>query len=150
MRRFLLAAFAVYVAVAAYLVFWPQPDTPGGAVASVSDLFAWLGLDGFGPVQVEIALNVLLFVPLTVLGAVLWPQVRAWQWVVIAMVATLAIESTQYVALPGRSATVSDLIANTSGAILGLAPGIWLRAWLSRRSWWPAPDGAASTARAGR
>ncbi len=66
--------------------------------------------------------NVLLFLPL----GLAW---RGWGWRLgttagIALLATVAIEATQALALSGRDAALGDVMANTAGAVVG---------------WWVAP-----------
>lgn len=88
---------------------------------------------------VDVLLNVLLFVPLGVgLGLA---GVRPRRAVLVAAIATLAIELLQLRVIAGRDASLSDLLTNTTGAGLGF--------WLSQH--WramilPSPPGAARLA----
>lgn len=132
MRRVLLAAYAVYLLSAAYLVFWPQPDAPAGSVLHFTEALEAVGITFISGTMVEFFLNVLLFVPLTMLGTLLWPRVNPLQWVFLGVAATVTIEFVQYAALPDRSATLSDLVANTLGAVIGVDLGLRLR-WLCGR-----------------
>jgi VanZ like family len=74
--------------------------------------------------------NVALFVPLG------WALARAGvppaAGIALALLTTIAIESLQYAFIPGRDASVSDVITNTLGAIVGtaLTP---LRRWIGAR-----------------
>lgn len=76
---------------------------------------AWITFD-----RVEFAANVAMFVPLGII-AVLWFGVRGW-WLapVIGLVTSGVIETGQALFLDTRVADVRDLVANTSGAILGM------------------------------
>lgn len=134
MHRVLLAAYVVYLTVAAYLVFWPQPDTPSGAVSEVLSGLEWIGISAISGVIVEFALNIMLFVPMTLLGVLLWPRINPLLWVLTGLGATMLIEFIQYAALPDRSATLSDIVANTLGAFIGMDLGLRVR-WLVSR-WW--------------
>lgn len=87
----------------------------------------------------DVALNLLLFVPLAAGLALLgWP----WGRIVAACaVLSLAVETTQYLVVPGRDASLSDVLTNTGGGAIGavlarrldllLAPGPLLARRLS-------------------
>jgi glycopeptide antibiotics resistance protein len=109
---------------------------------------------------VSFVLNVLMFVPFGVLVPLLWPRAgSAGRLGACALGASAAIELTQLVLWLTvgnyRTVDVNDLIANTAGALLGLAilrlttrasrRGHSPRAW-SRRSW-RRPAESASTRR---
>jgi glycopeptide antibiotics resistance protein len=61
----------------------------------------------------------LLFVPFGALVAVLSAERLWWVCVVFGLTLSLSIELGQYLFLPQRYATASDILANTSGALLG-------------------------------
>jgi glycopeptide antibiotics resistance protein len=125
------AAAVVYVAVVAFIVFWPAGEMPS---SSVSLLYEWSQRLG-APAQlteerIEFVCNVLLFVPMSLLGSLLKPQWTWSAWVVVGYCATFTIELVQAFLLPGRSATMQDVVANTGGALIGavIAGGIRHRA----------------------
>ncbi|HTC25392.1 MAG TPA: VanZ family protein [Gemmatimonadales bacterium] len=66
----------------------------------------------------DIILNVILFVPfgfgLRLAG---WPRSRV---VLVAFLTTVFIETTQYFFIVGRDATLSDLLTNTTGGVVGM------------------------------
>lgn len=66
--------------------------------------------------------NVVLFVPVFAALAVLRPR---WWWVLLGAAISTAVETYQ-LTLPGRDATVVDVLTNTIGAVLGVALGIAL------------------------
>jgi hypothetical protein len=69
---------------------------------------------------IEAAANVALFVPLAFLLCRSFPPVRrALIWLLCAA-SSAAIELYQY-ALPGRDASVRDLVMNSTGAAIGVA-----------------------------
>lgn len=70
--------------------------------------------------RVEFVSNIAMFVPLGIL-AVLWFGVRGW-WTapVIGALISAAIEGTQAVVLSTRVADPRDILANTTGAIVGM------------------------------
>jgi glycopeptide antibiotics resistance protein len=71
-----------------------------------------------------------MFAPLTVLTTLIWPR-RSWTyWVAWAFVLSCAVELSQGLFLPARSAQFVDVVANTLGALAGawamsLAGGAW-------------------------
>jgi len=67
----------------------------------------------------EYLLNIALFAPLGLLASLVWPRLGLEAWVLIGFALSAALETMQFVALDERSATVSDLSANTVGAFIG-------------------------------
>lgn len=72
---------------------------------------------------VESAANVALFMPLGLFLTRALGLERAWMAVVLSIAVSASIELAQLLALPGRSADPRDLIANSSGAVLGAVVG---------------------------
>lgn len=69
--------------------------------------------------RVEFVLNVGMFAPLTMLTTLIWPK-RSWtHWVAWAFVLSCAVELSQGLFLPARSAQFVDVVANTMGALAG-------------------------------
>lgn len=124
MRRALLAAYAVYLLSAAYLVFWPQPDTPAGAVSEIVSLLEAVGTTFISGTVIEFLLNVALFVPLTLLGILIWPRLNPFFWLALGIGGTLLIEFAQWAVLPDRSGTAIDLVSNSLGALIGIDLGL--------------------------
>ncbi len=83
--------------------------------------------------------NLLLLVPFTLLGPVLWPRLRAWRWALalgIGLSASIELLQMALCALlnnPYRSVDIDDVIVNTAGALLGYALFVGGR-WWQRRS----------------
>lgn len=127
MRRVLLVAYVAYLLTAAYLVLWPQPDTPAGVVAGLEDALASVGAGFVSGSVVEFLLNVALFVPLTLGGVLLWPRVNPLWWVALGVGGTVLIECVQLAMLPDRSGTAVDLVSNGLGTLLGVDLGLRLR-----------------------
>jgi glycopeptide antibiotics resistance protein len=84
--------------------------------------------------------NLLLLVPFTVLGPLLWPRLRAWRWALVLGVGISASIELVQLALcallnnPYRSVDIDDVIVNTAGALLGYALFVGGRRWRRRRS----------------
>ncbi|WP_311244544.1 VanZ family protein [Microbacterium sp. WCS2018Hpa-23] len=86
-------------------------------VLSATHRLGWEWLDF---TRLEIIANVLVFVPVGILAFVLVPR-RFWPLaVVLGPALSLSIEVAQRVALPHRAATVTDVIANSGGALIGV------------------------------
>lgn len=67
--------------------------------------------------------NIALFVPLGLLLALALPTVYLSLLLAVAGAASLAIEVTQYLALPDRVPALLDIAMNTAGAAAGLVLG---------------------------
>ncbi|MFB4352835.1 VanZ family protein [Microbacterium sp. LS_15] len=79
-----------------------------------------VGWDWLDFTRLEILANVLVFVPVGVFAFLLVPR-RVWPVaVVIGPAISVAIEVAQRLALPHRAATVSDVAANSGGALIGV------------------------------
>nr|WP_307334373.1 VanZ family protein [Microbacterium sp. SORGH_AS_1204] len=121
-RALLVAASASY----AFGLWWMtlRPSIYDAGTASVLDTVvstlrswqqtAWVTLD-----LVEFVANVALFVPLGML-VIAW-RGRWWHGILIAVLTSALIETIQLLFLPTRVADVRDLVANTAGAMIGVA-----------------------------
>ncbi len=104
-----------YVFVLTLIALWPTP-VDGGAgpflrlVARVVPILTYS--------RIEFGANILLFVPLGILLALILE--RRYLIVPIAVVATVTIESIQALMIDKRTPSVLDIIANVTGACLGL------------------------------
>lgn len=116
-RAVAAALFCGYVAGLAAIVFWPTPVDRGAGrlLRAITRRLPFLTYD-----VIEFLANVALFVPFGALVALL--IVRGLRLLVlpIALAVTLTIEATQGLLLDQRTASVSDVIANTLGAAVGL------------------------------
>lgn len=87
-------------------------------VLSAVHRLGWTTLDF---TRLEVLANVLVFIPVGVLAFLLLPR-RVWPLsLFIGPLLSLAIEAAQRVLLPHRAATVTDVIANSAGALTGVA-----------------------------
>ena len=109
----------------AWLVFQPSAAASSGAIQELAQVLVDRGVPYDEAAEVVgFVLNVALFVPGAFAAALLWPRVRWWQWVLVGLVITVAIETVQGVFLPRREAQLHDLVANTLGAALGAGVGL--------------------------
>ena len=132
--RVLQIILGAYVALLAVVGFFPSPvDRP--IDAPLSRIIQWCGQHGLGFISyahVEFGANIALFVPLGMLIAMLFGPRRWWRAPVICFVATVIIELGQRVLLPQRVASISDVIANTIGGILGTLVAVAIIATAAR------------------
>ena len=113
----------VYLAVVGWIVFSQDDgmDQADGWVAWVFDFIDEMkaGLPDFFFVAVEFLANVLMFVPFGVLVWLALARPRWWVVVLLGLATTVTIELVQST-MPSRYSTVSDVIANTLGAAVGV------------------------------
>lgn len=126
-RRILAAALAVYLACVGFVTLNPAPPDP----AQNELLLAVLQVIPISYEALEVAANVGMFVPIGVLVAMLS---RHW-WIgfVVGIALTCGIEFTQQF-LPARFPSVSDILANSLGALLGAMGVAVLSRGLGRRT----------------
>ncbi len=106
----------VYGVALALIAFWPQHVDQGAGflLNRITRLFPLLTYT-----RIEFGTNILLFVPLGILLAILLPRGR-YLIAPAGFLVSLTIESCQGLFLAGRTASISDLIANTAGVCVGL------------------------------
>jgi VanZ like family len=78
---------------------------------------------------VDVTLNTLLFMPLG--AALAWRRPGVWRAVLLCFVVSLTIESLQFRFIPGRDASLSDLLTNTLGGFLGALAVQQAARWLA-------------------
>ena len=120
-RRAAKVALAVYAVFLAFVLLNPSADVPSSSVTWLADGAARLGLPGplVVPSRVEFIANVLILVPVSFLGSVLLPRLDWRDWTAYGFVLSGTVELVQALLLPERSATFADVVANTSGALIG-------------------------------
>lgn len=128
MRRTLTLVLVAYVAVLVIVLFNPSPAVGSELVSRVASLGLRLHVPAplVVPARIEFGLNVLAFMPLSLLGSLLRPTVPLSVWIAAGFGGSLLVEALQ-VALPERSATHADVVANTLGAAVGAAVAWGLR-----------------------
>ena len=126
-RTTVSTALAVWVGLLAVVL--PSSAGPDWAIVHLSDALSGLGLPGTlaSPQRVEWILNVAAFVPLALLGSLLWTRPTWRDWTAAGFVASLLVEAFQAVALGARQATHADVVANTLGMLLGALLGLLVR-----------------------
>ena len=114
---------AVYAVVVLVIVAWPTPVDAGSQGEWLKHVLKALHdrrlLVFLGYPQVEFLANVVMFVPLGLLGGVVLGRGR-WGWIILAgFAASGLIETLQFFFIAGRYGTVDDVVANTLGTLVG-------------------------------
>jgi glycopeptide antibiotics resistance protein len=117
-RRSLLPLFAVYLALLVWTVLWKLhvPWVGGDTMVKLVPFVRTSEAGASAPV--EVAVNLVLFVPFGVYLGLLAPA-RPWTAALALAGSSLALEVAQYVLAVGRSDT-TDVVANTAGGLVGL------------------------------
>lgn len=130
--RVLLAIYLVGLAVVA---FWPTPvDRPvAGRLQTVIFALHEAGL----PILinysfVEFASNILMFAPIGALAALAFPAFHRGRIVLSAFLVSCGMELGQLLFLHDRVPSAMDIVANTSGAMLGIWVLGVVEEWLRR------------------
>ena len=129
LRRALSLALLAYAGMLLVVLFHPSSDVPSGLVQRAIELGVRLDAPAqfVQAARVEFGLNVLAFLPLSLLGSLLRPTITVSTWTALGFAGSLLVEAVQ-TTMPDRMATHSDIVANTLGAALGA-----LVAWLVLR-----------------
>ena len=117
--QLVLAALTIPLA---FLAFWPAPvDKPvSGQLAVVLTFLHRHGIPRwFNYSFIEASANVVLFMPVGFVAALAFSSKRWWQIGGFGMLVSGCIELGQLLFLHDRFASPSDIIANTSGAVIG-------------------------------
>lgn len=110
---------AACAAAIGFFTLLPSPGEPGTA-------FACLVCGSRG--GVDAILNLLLFAPLGF--ALTLCGVRPARAIVAMALLSASIEAIQFMAIPGRDATLGDIVMDTAGGAIGVAMAHWSSAWL--------------------
>ena len=129
--RILLAAYLVFLA---FVLLNPSADVPSSSVSWLSGVASRIGLPAplAEPSRVEFIANILILMPFSFLGSPLWPRLTWRDWTAYGFVLSGTVEMLQAILLPARSASFKDVVANTSGALLG-AVAFTLAVWAHDR-----------------
>ena len=127
---------ALYGTAVGFAVFWPTPIDRDyrGSITRVLQLLHKHGMpDWFGYAALELSANIALFIPLGFLIFFLLPRSRWWLALLVCPVLSIVIEVIQGLALSQRFATVSDVVANTLGGLVGALVALALRRVVNAR-----------------
>jgi glycopeptide antibiotics resistance protein len=115
---------------------WPTPIDRGyeSTITKLLDILHKYGIPGwFGYHKLEFSANIVMFIPLGFLVTMLLSQRFWWLALVICPSMSIGIEVTQALFLSARFATVSDVVSNSIGAVIGILVAISLRALVYHR-----------------
>jgi Na+/glutamate symporter len=124
-------ALASWVVLLVAVLLAPSTAGPDWLIVTIADGLGGAGLPPalISPRRVEFMLNVAAFVPLSLLGTMLWPRPTWRDWTAAGFAASFVVEVAQALVLDTRAATHSDVVANTLGTLVGALIGWWLVAW---------------------
>jgi VanZ family protein len=122
-RKTAVRVLATLTLIAVFVIgYWPVPVDRGmrSVLGSVLDRLAAAGApDWVDYAHLEFGANIVMFVPLGALIALLLPRWEWWLAPIIGLALSLAIEFGQAMLLPQRFATPLDVLANAVGATIG-------------------------------
>ncbi len=123
-----------YLTALALAVLAPTSGVQASVVGEVHEHLRGLGVPyRVAAYSLGFAANVVLFIPLTLLGSLLWRRWGPVAWTLAGLGATVTVEAGQTLFLPERTATAQDIVANTMGALFGALLAIPVRQRLRRR-----------------
>ncbi|MFJ6535642.1 VanZ family protein [Paenarthrobacter sp. NPDC091711] len=114
--------FIAYLVALAFVVFLParEASTVTGFVGVIAGWLSFFGLpQDAAAIGVEFVANIVMFVPFGAFVRLLKPTLDFWPVALLAAVSSGAIEVLQLL-IPGRVTALSDVVANTLGALAGL------------------------------
>ena len=120
-RTRVMALLGAWVALLAILLLEPSGRGPSWLIQTVAGMAHDVGLPArvSTPGSVGFALNVVAFAPVSFLGSLLWPRPTWRDWTAYGFVASFLVEVGQALALEERTATHTDVVSNTLGALAG-------------------------------
>jgi glycopeptide antibiotics resistance protein len=129
-RRAIAVALVVYSALLAVALLAPTSGTQSSMASWVADLGRALGFSAQTATQerAEFLCNVAILAPISLLGSLIWPRTTWRDWTAVGFLVAGSVELAQGVLLPGRTASATDVVANTLGCLAGA-----LVIWISRR-----------------
>lgn len=118
-------ALAAWVVLLVVVLLAPSTAGPDWLIFRIADGLGRTSLppELVSPRRVEFTLNVAAFVPLSLLGTLLWPRPTWRDWTAVGFAVSFVVEVAQAVVLDARAATHSDVVANTLGTLVGALIG---------------------------
>lgn len=115
-RRLAMILLFVYVVAGSLVAFWPEPVDRGASdlIAAATRVIPWAT---YG--RIEFTANIVFFVPLGLLLSIVLDRHRHLV-LPIGIVTTVSIEALQSMMLTQRTASVYDVLANTTGTSVGM------------------------------
>ena len=135
-RTAVCVALVAWIGLLVVVLLAPSSRGPDWAIFHLSDALRGLGLPEAlaHPGRVESMLNVVAFVPLSLLGSLLWTRPTWRDWTAVGFVVSFVVEVVQALALGARQATNADVVANTLGMLVGALLGLLVSRVLASRA----------------
>lgn len=133
---FVFFSLAAYLALLVVVTMSPTPIDQGyeSAIARVLAVFHRNGFPlWFGYNKLEFSANIVMFVPIGFLSALAVPVQHWWIALLLCPALSAAIELLQGALLEARFSTLSDVAANSIGALMGIFGALVLRALVYHR-----------------
>lgn len=125
-------ALTTYLVGLALVGFWPVPvDKPiQNRLATVLNYLHEVGVPRWVDYQfVEASANLALFIPLGILVAVALPTRPWWLLCGIGLSASFFMELGQLLFIAARFASLTDIVTNTLGGVIGISCARLVAAW---------------------
>jgi len=132
--RQLLATISLgsYLTVLVAASLWPQHIDGQGLLASITNQIlgftstvSWLRWFNYD--KLEALANVVLYVPLGLFLAVSSHKAKPWLLCFVPVLVSFLTESSQMLFLPERYATVTDVLFNSLGGVMGIFTVVSIR-----------------------
>jgi glycopeptide antibiotics resistance protein len=120
--RFVASLAVVYVAFVLAVTLYPSTVDKGlhPYLEKVLERLHTHGVPAFVNYNfVEFTANILFFLPVGFLGGLLFTRRLWWISAVLGFLLSCGVETAQALFLPGRVASPRDVVANTTGAVVG-------------------------------
>jgi len=75
----------------------------------------------------DVVLNIVGFIPLTLLLSLGWPKVRPYAWAGVCLLMSVACEALQLIPVLNRRADLLNIVENGSGAFIGAWIAVQIR-----------------------
>ena len=134
--RFVAVLTVLYVVVVLVVTLWPT-TVDRGLDPYIERLLEKLWSKGVPTFVdygfIEFSANIVFFVPVGFLLGLLFPYRLWWLAVVGGGLLSAAVETAQGLFLPGRVSSIDDVIANTTGAVVGCLVAVAVRMLILHR-----------------
>ena len=135
-RKLALVLLAAYVLFVLWVLLRQSPELGTQVSYRLWQAAVWLGAaptwENF--VWAEFVANVGMLVPLILLCTIIWPRPSWRDWTAGVFLFSLGVEFIQAALLAERSASYSDVVANTLGGCAGAVLGLVARRFAPRAS----------------
>jgi len=119
-RRVAVIALVAYSCFLAIVLLAPSSSDQSRAASVLVDLGHLVGFGNHATQgRAEFIANALILMPVSALGSLVWARSRWRDWTAWGFVLAGCVELAQGIALSARTASFTDVVANTLGAMGG-------------------------------